>query len=306
MANHTISNTTTSEPTSAGRDGPVRATATEYASAGNVLMPLERPLPERLLGVWAHPDDECYLSAGLMARVIESGGEVTVVTATRGEKGTDDPTAYDSDEFAAERERELIASLGELGVTDLRFLGLRDGECDSSHAEAAIGGIVDVMLEFRPDTVVTFGPDGITGHADHLTISRRTTEAWRRVGPVGFRPELLYATITHDYVARYRALHDEIGLFADRGAAGPASISRRDVKLECSLSEFELDRKRRALAAHGSQTAGLADLMGEATYRGWWRDERFRAPSRSEVAACPVPFWMRDGSRSEDRLAVVS
>lgn len=47
-----------------------RGRSTTYASVGNFLSPISRPLPERLLGVWAHPDDECYLSAGLMARVV--------------------------------------------------------------------------------------------------------------------------------------------------------------------------------------------------------------------------------------------
>ena len=45
---------------------------TEYASIGNRVMPLSRPLPRRLLGIWAHPDDEAYLSAGLMARMTDS------------------------------------------------------------------------------------------------------------------------------------------------------------------------------------------------------------------------------------------
>ena len=65
------------------------AFATEYVSVGNQAMPVARPLPKRLLGIWAHPDDEAYLSAGLMARVVASGGSVTVLAATRGEKGTD-------------------------------------------------------------------------------------------------------------------------------------------------------------------------------------------------------------------------
>ena len=51
-------------------------------------------LPSRLLAIWAHPDDEAYLSAGLMARMTDAGHEVTVVTATRGEKGTGDPSLF--------------------------------------------------------------------------------------------------------------------------------------------------------------------------------------------------------------------
>jgi LmbE family N-acetylglucosaminyl deacetylase len=263
---------------------------TEYTTVGNSLMTMTRPTPRRLLGVWAHPDDEAYLSAGLMARVVETGGEVTVLTATRGEKGTDDPADYDQPHFAARRERELVAALAEVGVTDVRFMGLRDGECDIADDESSVAAIADVIAETRPDTIVTFGPDGITNHEDHRAISRWTTEAWRRAGS----GELLYATMTHDYLSLHRELHDRLGIFAEFGDRGPASVSRRSVALECALSETELDRKRRSLAAHASQTDGLAAAMGEDVYRGWWRDERFRRPTRSEIEHCPVPAWMQE------------
>ena len=60
-------------------------------------------LPVTLLGVWAHPDDEAYLSAATMSRVISSGGRVVLATATRGERGgNDDPQL-----LAVIREREL-------------------------------------------------------------------------------------------------------------------------------------------------------------------------------------------------------
>jgi LmbE family N-acetylglucosaminyl deacetylase len=268
-------------------------TVTEYTSVGNSLMPMARPLPQHLLGVWAHPDDEAYLSAGLMARVIAAGGQVTVVTASRGEKGTDDPSLYDSDVFGAYRERELVASLAELGVTDVRFLGYRDGECECDLAdnEEAVTAITDVIVDVSPDTIVTFGPDGMTGHADHQSISRWTTEAWRRAARDS--AALLYATVSHDFVARHRELHDSLGVFADRGDEGPASVSRSCVALECSLSDHELDRKRKALAAHRSQTEPLATIMGETAYRTWWNNERFRRPTRSEINGCPIQAWIQ-------------
>ena len=43
-----------------------------------------------ILGVWAHPDDEAYLSAGIMARAVRAGSRVVCVTATRGEGGSMD------------------------------------------------------------------------------------------------------------------------------------------------------------------------------------------------------------------------
>ncbi len=274
--------------------------ATAYSMVGNVLMPLSRPLPRRLLGVWAHPDDEAYLSAGLMARVVAAGGEVTVLTATRGEKGTSDPDRYDRPEFADEREQELRASLAVLGVHDVRFLGVRDGECDLADPYTAIAAIEDVIDEVDPDAIVTFGPDGITNHPDHRAVSRWTTEAWRRRG----RGELLYATMTHGYLRRHAELHDRLGIFEDFGGHGPSSVAQWCVQLECALTDHELDRKRVALAAHASQTAPLAAMMGEDTYRSWWSEETFRVPSAAEIAECPLPAWMEQDASGDDRMLV--
>ena len=80
-----------------------------------------------LLGIWAHPDDEAYLSAALMFRAREAGRRVVVVTATRGEMGTDDPVAWPPDRLAATREREMAASLAAVGVTEHQWLGYREG-----------------------------------------------------------------------------------------------------------------------------------------------------------------------------------
>lgn len=67
-----------------------------------------------VLGVWAHPDDEMYLSAGIMAAAAEAGNRVVVVTATRGEQGTDDPTRWPPARLAELRTREMAASLAVL------------------------------------------------------------------------------------------------------------------------------------------------------------------------------------------------
>ena len=77
-----------------------------------------------VLGVWAHPDDEAYLSAGLMALARDNGQRVVCVTATRGELGTPDPAAWPPDRLAAERTRELACSLAILGVTRAPMAGV--------------------------------------------------------------------------------------------------------------------------------------------------------------------------------------
>ena len=239
-------------------------------------------LPHRLMGIWPHPDDEAYLSAGLMARMTDAGRRVSVLTLTRGEKGTSDPADFDQPHFAERRERELRASLAELGVDDVTVFDYRDGECDLADDETAITLITDQIAAARPDVVITFGPDGITGHSDHRIVSAWVTEAWRRVG----HGDLLYATMSDDFVARNAELHERIGLFTDRAGDGPASYQADQIALTCDLSDDELDRKRRALGQHASQTRALAELMGEDTYRTWWRTEWFRRPTPREAATC--------------------
>src|SRR6478609_11929198 len=67
-------------------------------------------------GSWAHPDDEAFLSAGLMAAARDAGQRVVCVTATLGEHGTDDPGSWPPMRMAQVREREWHASLAALGV----------------------------------------------------------------------------------------------------------------------------------------------------------------------------------------------
>src|SRR3954447_11112219 len=80
-----------------------------------------------LLGVWAHPDDEAYLSAGLMASVRAAGHRVVVATATPGKHGTDHAGAWRPARLAALRTQELHADLAALGVDEHRWLGHEDG-----------------------------------------------------------------------------------------------------------------------------------------------------------------------------------
>ena len=97
--------------------------------------------------------------------------------------------------------------LAVLGVHDLHVIGLPDGGCADSDDAGMVALIADHIDDLGADVVVTFGPDGITGHADHLAVSRWATAAAHS------RAELLYATMTHDFVDRHRALHDAIGRY---------------------------------------------------------------------------------------------
>jgi LmbE family N-acetylglucosaminyl deacetylase len=175
--------------------------------------------------------------------------------------------------FERLREDELRASLRIARVDRLRILGHPDGGCADLPHERGVAEIAGMIEVFRPDVIVTFDEGGITHHPDHLAVHRWTTDAWRRVG-IG---ELLYAVMTDEFLERYRPLHDRIGLFGDHP---PVGCAEADVALRIDLDEREVARKRRALAAHASQTTAFAEVVGEETYRSWWASETFRRAER--------------------------
>ena len=223
-----------------------------------------------VLGVWAHPDDEAYLSAGLMALARDRGSRVVVATATCGERGTDDPARWPPHRLAEVRRAELTESLAALGVTEHSWLGFADGGCADvplRHGAATVRALIEAV---RPDTVLTFGPDGMTGHPDHSAVSAWTTSAWRATGA---RSRLLYATATPEFYEQWDELHLRLGVYV--GDARPAGVPRRQLAVHLELPPDALARKVSALQAQTSQTAALIEAMGVDVYTAWVATESF-------------------------------
>lgn len=228
-----------------------------------------------VLGVWAHPDDEAYLSAGLMALARDAGQRVVVATATRGEAGTPDPELWPPRRLGRVREHEVHASLAALGVTEHHFLGYVDGTLAEQDTVEAVERIALIMVAAQPDTIVTFGPDGMTGHADHRRVSAWTTSARALAAPSA---QLLYATTSAAFADRWEHLNERFTIYMEPGL--PLRTPPDQIALEIGLDGSLADRKLVALRAQASQTAGLIDAMGEPTYRAWTSTESFSlAPS---------------------------
>jgi LmbE family N-acetylglucosaminyl deacetylase len=135
--------------------------------------------PLKLMCVLAHPDDESFATGGTLAKYAASGVETYLVMATRGERGwfgpaTDDPGPQ---ALGSLREAELQAAARVLGLQEVIFLDYQDGELDQAGHTQAIAKIVTHLRRVRPDVVVTFDPNGMYGHPDHIAISQLTTTA---------------------------------------------------------------------------------------------------------------------------------
>jgi LmbE family N-acetylglucosaminyl deacetylase len=137
----------------------------------------------RLMAVFAHPDDESLGVGGTLAKYAADGVEVALVTATRGDAGryngqrTGEPGHPGQEALGKMREAELRAAAAVLGVREVSVLDYRDGQLDRADPREVIGRIVAELRRFRPQVVLTFGPDGAYGHPDHIAISQFTTAA---------------------------------------------------------------------------------------------------------------------------------
>ena len=224
-----------------------------------------------LLGVWAHPDDETYLTAGLMAQAVREGRRVVCVTATRGEEGSWDEERWPTTEMGHIREGELMASLDVLGVSEHRWLDYYDGTCASVDHVEAVGKVRAIMQEVAPDTVLTFGPDGMTDHAGHKSVSRWATEGFHHSARPGAK--LLYATMTPDWAERWVPVYNRFNVFRP---GTPPVTPREELSIEYDLPSDILELKLRAIQEHVSQVEGMVQAFGEDIFREAMRGEYFR------------------------------
>jgi LmbE family N-acetylglucosaminyl deacetylase len=233
------------------------------------------PLPDlgTILSVWAHPDDESYCCAGLMAAAVRAGGRVVCVTATRGELGSTDPGRWPPGPQLAEvRTKELAACLAEVGVTEHIWLDYPDGGCDQIDDGEAIGRLREIVEAVQPDTVLTFGPDGGTYHLDHMAVSRWTTAAVAGTGA-----QLHYQTSTPEWQAMLSEhLDRSLIMMADRE---PVTVPAERCSIHVVLDGELLDMKVRAMLCQDSQVGPLLALTGPEKFRALLADESFCLPS---------------------------
>ena len=214
-----------------------------------------------VLMIWAHPDDETYLAGGVSALLTDAGQRVVCITATRGEAGGDGQV----------RTVELEEALAVLGVSEHHWLDYPDGGCADVHADEAVTRIRTIVDEVQPDTVLTFGPDGITGHPDHQTVS-----AWTDLALAGSNVRLLHAVEREERIDG--ELDEDFGVYE---LGQPRILPDDEIDLLLRPEGTLLDRKISALLLQKSQTGGLVDAVGIDRFRAWAADEAFARPAGS-------------------------
>lgn len=232
---------------------------------------------QRILLVFAHPDDESFGPAGTIAKYAKMGHEIILICATKGESGKIlNPRVKVTEDLKSLREKELSCAAKVLGIKRIIYLGYRDsgmeGRPANMHPEAFINvpdeevitAIVRWIREIQPTVVLTFEPGGGYGHPDHKKISRCTTEAVQRALEQEYRREfgnpwkvsrLIYTAISRAQLLTMRYKLKELGLPTegiDGFLAMGAGWEDRYINLVVDISET-IELKWKALRCHRSQ-----------------------------------------------------
>jgi LmbE family N-acetylglucosaminyl deacetylase len=212
-----------------------------------------------ILAVWAHPDDDIFQTAGLMAAAADNGQRVVDVTATRGEGGSMDEERWPPERMGEVRTDELLRSLEVLGVKEHHFLdGPVDIDMQTPLDPAGAEQVRKIMGDVDPDAVLTFGPEGMTGHVAHQDVSRWTGEAFDAVAKPGAR---LYHTVFPKSLAdEWLEKLEPFDIFLP---GTPRLVADEELDIGLELSPDLLDRKLRSLKEHVSQIEGLLEVFGD-------------------------------------------
>lgn len=239
-----------------------------------------------LLAIFPHPDDETFSAGGIMAAARDLGDNVILVCATRGEAGESGNPSHDTPEALGQaREAELRAAMQILNVDDVRFLGYRDSgmegslEAQNPHAfvQASVADaasrLAPMIRDIRPDTIVTFGEDGVYGHPDHIHLHHVVKQAvieaddedrpgtsatapWRT-------PFLYFATAPREDLEELLARpRSPLASISERARAN-LGTPRAEITTSIDVTRWA-PQKQEAFRAHHSQTGEGGPLSGAA------------------------------------------
>ena len=206
-----------------------------------------------ILGVWAHPDDESFSCGGIIAAAIRNGQSVICVTATKGEAGIQDSKRWPADQLGEIRASEMKAAMKELGITQHRWLDFADGCCDKVDCQAAVDKVAAIIEQCQPNSILTFGPDGMTGHPDHQTVCKWAHLA---VQQSGCKASIYHAVQSKQLYDQYLKQADEqFNIFFN---IDEPPLREEDCCDICfRLTPELIDTKLRALKAMPSQTEAM-------------------------------------------------
>ncbi|MHB1096252.1 MAG: PIG-L deacetylase family protein [Gemmatimonadaceae bacterium] len=209
-----------------------------------------------VLAVFAHADDERVI-APLLAKLARQGRETHLVIATDGAKGIRDFAGIPAGaELAAARVKEARCAANRLGVRRLHLLGLPDAGLASFDALGKLRtALVAIVDSLNPAVIITFGPEGGTGHPDHRLVGDVMTEIVQRDSRYQHL-DLLYASLPTERLRTAPPAKPGVGGMAEALLTVRVPFEARDLAAQreeyaCHQTQYtpaEMDAVNRYLA----------------------------------------------------------
>jgi LmbE family N-acetylglucosaminyl deacetylase len=244
-----------------------------------------------LMAVFAHPDDEAFGTGGTLTKYAAQGHDVYLVAATRGEAGRiAEPDLATPANLPYVREQELRCACEIYGIHPPRFLDYQDGQLPIVNQGQAVGKLVRIIRQLKPHVLITFGPDGIYGHYDHIAVHRWATIAVDlATDPDCFPDQLADVCKPHQVSKVYFRTLTQDQVTAMSAGDRPAAVSMDGVPfyfVGCSADEIttvidvsdHLEAKLRGIQCHATQVgrhSRFSETPDEVAREPWFRRESF-------------------------------
>lgn len=147
---------------------------------------------KNIVCIFAHPDDEAFGPGGTIALLAQKYS-VRIVCVTNGEAGIN--STKETRALSEIRRDELLKSAEVLGVKDVQFVGYKDGSLSNNLYHEITDKLINILDAFKPDTLLTFEPRGVSGHLDHITVSMVTSFIFEKLSYV---KKIMYYCISED------------------------------------------------------------------------------------------------------------
>lgn len=226
-----------------------------------------------IMSIWAHPDDESYSCAGIMCMARSNGQTVVCITATKGEAGVQDESRWPAEQLGDIRAEEMAEALQILGVTQHHWLGYKDGHLSDVPEHEAVSRLKALITLYKPTSILTFGPEGMTGHPDHCTVSNWVSQAAFDTGATVYHAVQLRSNYEH-----FKEADEQFNIFFN--IEQPPLVDEQQADMLVELSETCLNKKCQALKAMPSQTEALFTTMGEEKVCNMIKHEVFLRATR--------------------------
>ena len=246
---------------------------TFLAAALSALIPFSAHAQTRqpILAVFAHPDDERVIGP-LLSRLAREGRETHLVIATDGSKGVT-PFAHipEGAALAAERTKEATCAANRLGVKQLHLIGLPDGGLASFNVLGKLrSSLASIIDSVKPAAIITFGPEGGTGHPDHRLVGDVVTQIVQGDARFANNVDLLYASLPSERLRTAPRANPTVNgmtqsLLTVRVPFEPRDLAAGREEFACHRTQYapaEMDSVNRYLAHAWNGTVWLRPWMG--------------------------------------------